>query len=120
MARTTSDPRKMISVRLTQNTIDRLNQLSQDLGVSKSDVISLAINGGLKNKMKIRFNEACGKTQGEIIDIEADSYEEAIEKFGADEVIRPWEQFKKWHSSKVYEVYEVGHPARVEYVVHKK
>lgn len=69
--------------------------------------------------MKIRFNEAKGKTQGKIIDIEAPSFEDAIKKFGADDIIRYGKTFKHMYFSDVYEVYEAGHPEKVEYFVYK-
>lgn len=69
--------------------------------------------------MIIRFNESKGKTQGKIIDIEADSFEDAIKKFGADDVIEYGRKFKHMYFFDVYEVYEAGHPEKVEYFVHK-
>ena len=43
MARTTNNPRKMVSIRLGEATIRRIDELSQHLDLSKSDVIALAV-----------------------------------------------------------------------------
>mgnify|MGYP003291328891 CR=1 FL=1 len=44
MARTTNDPRKMVSVRLTQTIIDKIEALAKESGLSKSDIISIAVS----------------------------------------------------------------------------
>ena len=49
MARTTNDPRKMVSVRLTQTIIDKIEALAKESGLSKSDIISIAVSRTEKN-----------------------------------------------------------------------
>ena len=69
--------------------------------------------------MNYTFNELKGKYQGEMHIIEADSIEEAIKLFGADDCIRPHEKFKKMYFN-LYSVYKTGHPEKVEYIVHRE
>ena len=68
--------------------------------------------------MTVLFNEICGKTQGKMALIEAETFEEAIEKFGGvDEKISPHSRFSKYYFGGIYEVKEQGKP-NPAYIVH--
>lgn len=65
---------------------------------------------------KYLFNEVCGKRQGKMIIIEAETAEEAFEKSRFTEKIRPYDKFKTIYPLRVYELYEFGKPNKVEYI----
>ena len=68
---------------------------------------------------KYVFNEVKGKYQGEMIIVEAETADEACEKAGMKEKIKPCEKFDTFYLSKMYELYEMDKPFAVEYVCHK-
>ena len=43
MARTTDEPRKMVCFRLTERTINRIDELAKKMELSKADIIQLAV-----------------------------------------------------------------------------
>lgn len=62
-------------------------------------------------------NECRGKNQGEMITVEAQTLEEAMEKLGVDEYIKSYGTFSR-HYNKVFELYEEGCPEKVLAVIH--
>lgn len=68
---------------------------------------------------KYVFNEVKGKYQGEMIIVEAETADEACEKAGMKEKIKPCERFDTFYLGKMYELYEMDKPFAVEYVCHK-
>lgn len=63
------------------------------------------------------LNEVKGYLQGEtIIVVNCDSALDAIKRAGKSEYIKPYERFKTITAQKIYEVYEIGKPYKVEYI----
>ena len=61
------------------------------------------------------LNEVCGKMQGEMIIVEAESAREACEKAGMTDIIKPYDTFKTY-GGKMYEVHEQGQSWNVELI----
>ena len=69
--------------------------------------------------MKYLFDEVSGKFQGEMIIVEAETPEEACEKAGMTEIIKPHEKFKEMYFGKIYSCTLWGEPWDKLYICHK-